>query len=316
MRLKIIFLGTPDFAVSSLKMLVENKYDIVGVVTAPDKYGGRGRKQLIMSDVKKFALKHNLNILQPTNLKSKEFLNQLNSLNADLQVIVAFRMLPEVVWNMPPLGTYNLHGSLLPKYRGAAPIHWAIMNGERETGVSSFKLKHEIDTGDMLLQRKMSIKDNDTLGSVYDKLKALGAQVVLESVRMIESGNLRLRPQPDIATTKAPKLNRENCQLNFNLPTHQVYNKIRGLDPFPSAWCKIDGKTHKIFKSRGFVDGLARTAGNIFTDNKSYLTISTNDGYIHVLEIQQEGKKKMLITELLNGYNFKSESIDPMQNLL
>jgi len=315
MRLKIIFLGTPDFAVSSLKMLVENKYEIVGVVTAPDKYGGRGRKQLIMSDVKKYALENNLNILQPTNLKNRKFLDELKSLNADLQVIVAFRMLPEVVWDMPPMGTFNLHGSLLPKYRGAAPIHWAVINGERETGVTSFKLKHAIDTGDMLLQRRTPIKGYDTLGSVYSKLKTLGAQVVIESVRMIESGNLRLRPQPDEQVTKAPKLNRANCQLDFNKPTHVVYNKIRGLDPFPTAWCSIDGKVHKIFKSRPYTDGVPRKSGNIFTDNKSYLCVSTNNGYIHVHEIQQEGKKKLSISELLNGYSFKSEAIDAMQNL-
>jgi len=247
-------------------------------------------------------------------LKNKEFLKQLKSLDADLQVIVAFRMLPELVWNMPPMGTYNLHGSLLPKYRGAAPIHWALINGETETGVTSFKLKHAIDTGDMLLQRRIPIKPFDTLGSVYDKLKALGAQVVLESVRMIESGTINLRPQPAIQTTKAPKLNRENSQIDFNLATHEVYNKIRGLDPFPSAWCSIDGKTHKIFKSRPYIDGLSRIPGRIFTDNKSYLTISTTNGYIHVMEIQQEGKKKMTIAELLNGYDFKEESVLEVTN--
>ncbi len=315
MRLKIIFLGTPDFAVSSLQMLVENKYDIVGVVTAPDKYGGRGRKQLIMSDVKKYALENNLNILQPTNLKNKEFLKELKSLEADLQVIVAFRMLPEVVWNMPPMGTYNLHGSLLPKYRGAAPIHWAVINGERETGVTSFKLKHAIDTGDMLLQRRTAIHPHDTLGSVYSKLKSIGAQVIIETVRMIESGNLRLRPQPEGEVSKAPKLNRANCQLDFNMETYRVYNKIRGLNPFPSAWCSIDGKVHKIFASRPYIDGVERTAGEIYTDNKSYLCISTVDGYVHIHEIQQEGKKKMNIKELLNGYDFQSDRIDPMRNL-
>ncbi len=301
--LRIIFMGTPEFAVPSLNILHENGYNIVGVITATDKLGGRGGKKLLESDVKKEAKKLGLNILQPKNLKSANFIEELRSLNADLQIVVAFRMLPEVVWNMPRLGTYNLHGSLLPKYRGAAPIHWAVMNGETETGVTSFKLKHKIDTGDLLLQEKIKINQDQTTGEVYAKLKSLGAKVVLQSVVKIESGKTELSPQDATLACAAPKLTRNNTKINFNNSSKDVYNFIRGLNPFPLAWTELDFKETKIIKAKISSNRYPKYyPGTIVSDNKTFLEYCTQDGSISVSELKVQGKKQMDIKSFLNGY--------------
>ena len=308
--MRIIYMGTPEFAVLALEKLLENNYNIVGVITATDKYGGRGGKKLIESAVKKFALEKGLNILQPKNLKDPDFVAEVKALKADLQIVVAFRMLPEVIWNMPRLGTYNLHGSLLPKYRGAAPIHWAVINGEEETGVTSFKLKHKIDTGDLLFQEKTKISHEDTTGDVYHRLMHIGADVVLKTVKAVESGNITLMEQDETQVSKAPKIYHETCEINFNQPAKKVYDHIRGLAPFPLAWTTIDGLECKIMKS-GISDEIKEgdAPGTIITDNKRYLKIACSDGYLAILEIKMQGKKQMDIKSLLNGYKITSSQI-------
>lgn len=304
-------MGTPEFAVPSLARLLDEGYDIVGVITATDKYGGRGGKKLIESAVKKFAKEKGLNILQPKNLKDPEFVEEVKALKADLQIVVAFRMLPEVIWNMPKHGTYNLHGSLLPKYRGAAPIHWAVINGDEETGVTSFKLKHKIDTGDLLFQEKTKISHEDTTGDVYNRLMEIGAEVVLKTVKAVESGEFELLEQDETQVSKAPKIYHETCEIDFNQPAMKVYNHIRGLAPFPVAWTKIDGLECKILKS-GISDEVLKkehVPGTILTDNKKYLKIACQDGYLAILEIKMQGKKLMDIKSLLNGYEISSAQI-------
>lgn len=301
MSLRIVFMGTPEFAVSSLDILVEQGYNIVGVVTATDKWGGRGGKKLIESEVKKYAQRTGLRILQPKNLKAPEFVSELKSLQADLQIVVAFRMLPEVVWNMPRLGTINLHGSLLPKYRGAAPIHWAVINGETETGVTTFFLQHEIDTGDILIQDKMPIKDDDNVGKVHDRMMALGAKTVLKSVQMIEKGNYQLLPQDDTAATKAPKLFTHNTEINFNQNTQEVYNFIRGLSPYPAAWTTFLDKKLKIYAATQEITSHNLDTGDYTSDGKSFLKFATKDGFIHCEELQLQGKKRMGVKDFLNG---------------
>ena len=303
-------MGTPEFAVPALEKLLDNNYNIVGVITATDKYGGRGGKKLIESAVKKFALEKELNILQPKNLKDPDFVEEVRALKADLQIVVAFRMLPEVIWNMPEYGTYNLHGSLLPKFRGAAPIHWAVINGEEETGVTSFKLKHKIDTGDLLFQEKTKISHEDTTGDVYYRLMHIGAEVVLKTVRAVESGNFELLEQDETMVSKAPKIYHETCEINFNQPARKVYDHIRGLAPFPVAWTTIDGLECKILKS-GISDEVneGHPPGTILTDNKRYLKIACSDGYLAILEIKMQGKKQMDIKSLLNGYEIVSSQI-------
>ncbi|MEZ4948903.1 MAG: methionyl-tRNA formyltransferase [Saprospiraceae bacterium] len=302
--MKIVFMGTPDFAVPSLDILVEHGYEVVGVVTATDKLGGRGGKQLIESAVKKYAVSKGLKVLQPSNLKSPSFLEELKSLEADLQVVVAFRMLPEVVWDMPGIGTFNLHGSLLPKYRGAAPINWAIINGEKETGVTTFFIKHEIDTGDVLLKKSLTIGPDDTAGEVHDAMMVLGAQAVLESVQMIESGDYTLAPQKDEEATKAPKIFSEDCKIDFDKDTSSVYNFIRGLSPYPAAWTNLDGKVFKILECRPVFEKKSVAPGGISTDNKSFLRISTQDGWIDIQKGKMEGKRAMEIRDFLKGYKF------------
>ena len=303
-------MGTPDFAVSSLQMLVDNGYNVVGVITATDKYGGRGGKQLIQSDVKKYALSKGLNILQPKNLKHPDFVEEVRSLKADLQIVVAFRMLPEVIWNMPSHGTYNLHGSLLPQYRGAAPIHWAVINGEKETGVTSFKLQHAIDTGDLLFQEKIKIHHEDTTGDVYNKLKELGAEVVLKTVEAIEKGAIELKPQDNTLVTKAPKLYHETCEIDWKKSALDIYNHVRGLNPFPTAWSTIDGKECKIYKVGQSDEPLGdHQPGEIISDNKKYLKIACNDGYIAILDLKMQGKKRMDVKSFLNGYKIDSNKI-------
>jgi methionyl-tRNA formyltransferase len=306
MSLKIVFMGTPDFAVPSLQILHEAGYDIVGVITATDKYGGRGGKRLIESPVKKYAVEHQLKILQPKNLKAPDFVEELRSLNADIQVVVAFRMLPVVVWDMPHLGTMNLHGSLLPKYRGAAPIHWAVINGETKTGVTSFFLKHEIDTGDMLLQEKLSIGENETTGEVHDRMMHLGAEVVLKSIRAVESGDYTLQEQDNSLVTKAPKIYTEDCEINFNQPTETVHNFIRGLSPYPAAWTTLDGQKLKIYRTTIDPDSKDKVDPGQFTsDNKNYIKVATADGFIEIHELQMAGRRRMKVKDFLNGYQFE-----------
>ena len=305
MSLKIVFMGTPEFAVPSLDLLVHNGYDVVAVITATDKMGGRGKKKKLESQVKKYAQKHGIPILQPRNLKNPEFVEELRGLKADLQVVVAFRMLPEAVWNMPPLGTINLHGSLLPKYRGAAPIHWAIINGESETGVTTFFIKQEIDTGDLLFQEKIEIGPDETVGQVHDRMMYVGAELVLKSVRAIEKGDFQLQRQDESLVSKAPKIHQETCQIDFNQDTGRVYNFIRGLSPFPTAWTTLDGQKLKIYRAAPSYEKHQLTPGSLITDHKSFLKISTADGFINLLIVQLQGRKKMDIKSFLNGYKLK-----------
>ncbi len=318
--LRIVFMGTPEFAVASLDALVKAGYNIVCVITAPDKPAGRGM-QLNESAVKKYAVEHNIKILQPEKLKNPEFLSALKSLDADLQIVVAFRMLPEVVWNMPRMGTVNLHGSLLPQYRGAAPINWAVINGEKETGVTTFKLKHEIDTGDILLQEKFPIGDNETAGEVHDRTKEIGAQVLVKTVKGLVDGSLKEVAQENESdglrlTKHAPKIFTETCKIDFVKTTDEIHNLIRGLSPFPGAFTELDGKTLKIFRSaketlpnhsQGGTSGKtgAVRPGEYKTDGKTFLKFACSNGYIYVKELQQEGKKKMSVEEFLRGYHFK-----------
>ena len=304
--MKIVFMGTPDFAVPCLDILVRNGYNIVGVITATDKKGGRGGKRVIESAVKKYAIEKGLKVMQPKNLKAPEFIAALKDLQADLQVVVAFRMLPVVVWDMPPIGTINLHGSLLPAYRGAAPIHWAVINGEKETGVTTFFLQHEIDTGDMLMQEKMQIGADYTTGDVHDRMMELGSKVILASVKKIESNDYKLKPQDNSKVSKAPKIHSETCEINFDQPNDKVYNFIRGMNPFPSPWTILDGKKLKIYKIKKGINVPLIEPGNFTTDGKNYLRFFTIDGFIEIEELQLQGKKRMPIKDFLNGYQFES----------
>lgn len=303
-KLRIVFMGTPEFAVPSLEVLVEAGYDIVGVITAPDKVRGRGL-QLAPSEVKVAAQKHNLRILQPTNLKAPEFLDELRSLNANLQVVVAFRMLPEAVWSMPELGTFNLHASLLPQYRGAAPINWAIINGEKETGVTTFFLKHEIDTGSILFQEKEPIAPEDDAGALYARLMIKGAQLVLKTVQSIESGNYKALPQNEAGELKhAPKLFRETSEVDWNKRSGDIVNFVRGLSPYPAAWTTLAGRVYKLFRT-SVVNKKPATPGTIDTDNKTYLHVRAGDGWVSIDELQPEGKKRMKTGDFLRGYKFQ-----------
>ncbi len=296
--LRIVFMGTPEFAVPSLDILVSNGWNIVGVITAPDKPQGRGKK-LGVSAIKAYAEEKGLTVLQPVNLKAPAFIEELGNLKADLQIVVAFRMLPEVVWQMPRLGTFNLHGSLLPKYRGAAPINWAIINGEEETGVTTFFLKHEIDTGDVLFQEKEPILEQDNVGTLYERLMAKGASLVLKTVEAIADGNYKETPQQVFADTpKAPKIFKETCEIDFNQTSRQVLNFIRGLSPYPAAWTTVLGKTCKIFSAESTTQAGTKP---IETDGKTFLHLKTSDRYIAVIELQMEGKKRMAIDEFLRG---------------
>jgi methionyl-tRNA formyltransferase len=299
--LRIIFMGTPEFAVPSLEILLQNGYPVVAVVTAPDKPAGRGLK-VTPSPVKEVALRYGVPVLQPTNLKSPEFQAELRTYGAALQIVVAFRMLPEAVWNMPPLGTFNLHASLLPQYRGAAPINWAIMHGERETGLTTFFIRHEIDTGDMLLQEKEPIHDDDTAGTLSERLRHKGARLVLRTVQMVEAGNYTPAPQPASATlTAAPKLFKEMCEINWDQPTEKVRNFIRGLSPYPAAWTRLSDKICKIYLAHAANDPNPAAPGQYRTDGKSLLHFRTADGWLAIDELQLEGKKRMTAGEFLRG---------------
>jgi len=296
-------MGTPEFAVASLKCLVENGINVVGVITAPDKPQGRGKK-MGASPVKEFALTQGLNILQPVKLKDPEFIKELAKLKADLQVVVAFRMLPEVVWSMPPLGTFNLHASLLPQYRGAAPINWAIINGEKETGVTTFFLKHEIDTGNIILQEKEPIFDRDNVGSLYERLMDKGANLVLKTIKAIQEKNHPVLPQMNISELKsAPKIFKETCQVNWDNEVSIINNFIRGLSPYPTAWTMLNDKTLKIFEAEKENDNTVKEKpAEILTDNKTYLKFASQNGFIHIKELQLEGKRRMTIDEFLRGF--------------
>ena len=295
-------MGTPEFAVPSLEVLVESKFNVVAVITAPDKPQGRGQK-LVASPVKECALKHNIPVLQPTNLKSPEFLEELKSYHANLQIVVAFRMLPEVVWAMPQLGTFNLHGSLLPQYRGAAPINWAIINGEKETGVTTFFLKHEIDTGSIIFQEKETIQDDDNVGTVYERLMMKGAQLVLKTVKAIEAGTYPSVPQPQgIEIKHAPKIFKETCEINWNQSSKKIVDFVRGLSPYPAAWTVFGEKVFKVFRCEQSAGGNNQLAvGQPDTDNKTYLRVKSSDGWVSILEFQPEGKKRMLVEEYFRG---------------
>lgn len=305
--LRIVFMGTPEFAVASLDALNKAGCNIVGVITAPDKPAGRGMK-LTESAVKKYAVEHDLFLLQPEKLKNADFLEALASLDADLQIVVAFRMLPEKVWNMPPMGTVNLHGSLLPHYRGAAPINWAVINGETETGVTTFKLQHEIDTGNILLQERFPIGENETAGEVHDRMKEIGARLLVETVKGLADNSIKEIPQESVDTTTlkhAPKIFTETCKIDFKQSTSEVHNLIRGLSPFPGAFTILRDKTLKIFRSEK-IDSV-QTVENPreeewTTDYKSYLHFNCSDGKIAAKEVQWEGKKKMPIEEFLRGF--------------
>ncbi|MES2828732.1 MAG: methionyl-tRNA formyltransferase [Bacteroidota bacterium] len=299
--MKIVFMGTPDFAVASLNALVEAGFDVVGVVTAADKPAGRGQK-LQESAVKQYATSKGIPVLQPLKLKAPEFIEKLRALKADLQVVVAFRMLPEVVWNMPAKGTINLHGSLLPQYRGAAPINHAIINGEKESGVTTFFLKHEIDTGDIILADKVDIADDETAGELHDKLMETGARLIVKTVNAIASGDYVEQPQPQNDELKhAPKIFKENCLIDWNQPSQTVYNMIRGLSPYPTAFTKLNDKVLKVFKAELEEKEAAITAGGFLTDGKTFLKFATKDGFIKLIDVQYEGKKRMTVEEFLRG---------------
>lgn len=310
-ELRIVFMGTPDFAVASLDTLVENGYNIVGVITAPDKPAGRGQ-QLSETAVKKYAVQKNLKVLQPEKLKDVEFIDELRSLKADLQVVVAFRMLPEVVWDMPRLGTFNLHASLLPKYRGAAPLNWAIINGETESGVTTFKLQHEIDTGNILFQEKVAIGPNDTIENLHDTLMHVGSKLVIKTVDALANGTASFISQEELISkglqpTPAPKIFKETCRINWENEVQSIKNLVRGLSPYPAAWAAlVDTKTGtettmKIFSVDIEVMESDESIGHISSDGKNFLKIKAANGWVSVLELQLAGKKRMGIKEFLRG---------------
>ncbi len=308
---RIVFMGTPAFAVASLDALVKAGFTICAVVTAPDKPAGRGL-QLQQSAVKKYALENNLAVLQPTKLKDPEFVEALKKLDAHLFVVVAFRMLPEVVWNMPPMGTINVHGSLLPSYRGAAPINWAVINGEKETGVTTFKLKAAIDTGNILLQEKLPISESDTAGTIHDKMMVLGANLLVTTLTKLITHTLVEKEQETIINEDpsllkhAPKIFTETCTIDWHNSADSIYNLIRGLSPFPGALTKLDDKIFKIFAAQKEICNHAHLAGATITDHKTYLKFACADGYIHVLDLQLEGKKRMQVQDFLRGYKINS----------
>jgi methionyl-tRNA formyltransferase len=303
--MRIVFLGTPDFAVASLAAIVTAGYEVVGVVTAPDKPAGRGM-QLQQSPVKQFAVSKGLPVLQPARLKDPLFIEELQALKADLQVVIAFRMLPEVVWQMPRMGTINLHASLLPDYRGAAPINWAIINGENESGVCTFFLKHEIDTGDILLQTKTPILPDTNAGELHDTLMELGAKTIVDSLKLIDDGKIKGTPQDNGSLKTAPKIFKSHCEIKWEQTGENIYNLIRGMSPYPAAYCQIQGKMVKIFKATFVPETHQEVMGSIATDGKTYLKMACVNGWINLLELQQESKKRMIIEEFLRGFKLQA----------
>ncbi len=311
-ELRIVFMGTPSFAVESLRALVENGYNVVGVITAPDKPSGRGYK-FQPPAVKEYALSAGLPVLQPENLKNEVFLSELKRLQADIQVVVAFRMLPEVVWSMPPMGTFNLHASLLPQYRGAAPINWALINGEKETGVTTFFLKHEIDTGEIIFQEKVPIGENDNAETLHDHLMMLGARLVLKTIDAVITGTVQCLPQSELITEEkelrpAPKIHKETCRINWDRPVQEIHNFVRGLSPYPSAWTEFEVGGEKmnfrIFTTKASPEAHQLRPGEIVTDNKTTLRVAAQDGFIDILDIQLSGKRRMKTGDFLNGFSF------------
>jgi methionyl-tRNA formyltransferase len=315
-KFTIVFLGTPEFAVSSLEILLQNNYEITGVVTAPDQPSGRGL-QVTSSPVKKFALQHNLKIFQPGKLKDEKFLSELKNLTADLFIVVAFRMMPKELWQIPRLGTFNLHASLLPQYRGAAPINRAIMNGEKETGVTTFFLKQEMDTGNILFREKISISEKETAGELHDKLKLTGAELVLKTVKAIEANNFKEILQSELTEENqqlktAPKIFKEDCKINWNQNVELIHNQIRGLSPYPGAFTEIispDQQTHliKIFKSEKEISSAIASPGKTETDGKTFLKITGRNGFIKIIEVQLQGKKKLFAEEFLRGFKISND---------
>lgn len=301
MKPRIVFMGTPEFAVPTLEILLAAGYPVVGVITATDKMGGRGNKQLLESAVKKSAVKYGIPLLQPKNLKSPEFLAELSALKADLQIVVAFRMLPVAVWDMPSLGTFNLHGSLLPAYRGAAPINWAVMSGEKVTGCTTFKIQHEIDTGDILLQKEIPIGLNETAGDVHDRMMLLGAELVLDTVKLLEQGHYELKEQDATKASPAPKLHRDNCRIDFTRPAREVHNFIRGLSPYPAAWTMLGNTQVKLIRTTMEADKHPDQPGRILTDDKTFLKVAAPGGYVAVEELQMAGRKRMSVVDFLRG---------------
>lgn len=308
--LKIVFMGTPDFAVAILEKLLEKKIKVVGVITAPDRPAGRGRK-LNESAVKKFALKNDLVLLQPTNLKDEGFISDLKALGADLQIIVAFRMLPKVVWDMPKLGTFNLHASLLPDYRGAAPINWAIMNGEEKTGVTTFFLDDKIDTGEIILQKETNIGNNETVGALHDKLMYLGSDLVIETLELIATKKIKTTTQPEKVAKSAYKIHTETCKINWNDDLDKIGNLIRGLNPYPAAWTTLQNEGQetkiKIFDIEKDFTEHSVEIGKIIADKKT-IKIATKGGYLKIKSLQLSGKKRMDTASLLNGFNFNEDA--------
>jgi methionyl-tRNA formyltransferase len=302
MGLRVVFMGTPEFAVPALEAILTSSHQVVGVVTAPDKPQGRGLK-LVPSAVKASAVNHGIKVLQPEKLKDPNFHEELKSLNADVFIVIAFRMLPEVVWSMPPLGTYNLHASLLPAYRGAAPINWAIINGETETGLTTFKLQHEIDTGNILFQDREEIKASDDAGSLYERLRYKGADLVLKTLNAIENHTAVEVPQDQAGTTEkiAPKIFRETCQINWNRTSSETINFIRGLSPYPAAWTILNDKTYKILKAEKSEKNTPGISGEISSDQKNILEVRVADGWVRILELQPEGKRKLKMDEFFRG---------------
>lgn len=309
--LRIVYMGTPEFAVESLKRLVEGGYNIVGVITMPDKPMGRHGSVLQPSPVKQYAVSQGLKVLQPEKFKNEEFVAELRSLNADLQIVVAFRMLPEVVWSMPRLGTFNLHASLLPQYRGAAPINWAVINGDTETGITTFFLKHEIDTGEIIDQVRVPIADTDNVEVVYERLMRLGGDLVLKTVDAILEGSVKTIPQEELAQVgelrPAPKIFKETCRIDWTIGVKRIYDFVRGLSPYPAAWTELyqegtDPVMLKIFETEKLFCEHSLAPGTIVTDCKTYFKIASSDGYVNVLSLQLAGKKRMEINDFLRGY--------------
>ena len=306
---RIVFMGTPEFAVAILDKLVAENCNVVAVVTAPDKPAGRGM-QLSQSAVKQYAVQHGLNVLQPVKLKDPLFIEELQSLHADVQVVVAFRMLPELVWNMPPMGTINLHASLLPKYRGAAPINWAIIHGETETGITTFKLQHAIDTGDVLMRQTIPIRPDETAGELHDEMKVLGAQLVYdtlvgycnESLKPVAQKELLNKSMKEVP--EAPKLHTETCKINWEKTSQEVFNLVRGLSPYPGAFTYLDDKVLKVYRASFEQGNPTVSIGHFETDSKTFLRFATADGWIYVKELQLEGKKRMVVEDFLRGYRF------------
>lgn len=315
--LRIVYMGTPEFAVESLKRLVEGGYNVVGVITMPDKPMGRHGSVLQPSPVKQYALSQGLNILQPEKLKDEDFVASLRALKADLQIVVAFRMLPEVVWNMPPMGTFNLHASLLPQYRGAAPINWAVINGDTETGITTFFLKHEIDTGEIIDQVRVPIADTDNVEVVYDRLMHLGGDLVVKTVDALLEGKVVTTPQEELAAgtelRPAPKIFKETCRIDWMVGVKRVYDFVRGLSPYPAAWTELHQADSspivmKLFETEKQFESHSYLPGTILTDKKTYFKVACHDGYINILSLQLAGKKRMSVGDFLRGYRYAEDA--------